>query len=242
MYEVQYVLYLLAHGNFLANFGKTLLTEFPTLVKQTVRIMDVVDKFGRKSAPSQTYEIQTAVGHRLARRHGIGRYILPRAGAAAYHDVAADAAKLMYQYVGADNGKIVHNDFSGNLRRITDDAPVAYANVMRHVHSFHQQVVAAHDGTAFCRCPAIDGNVLANGIVIPYLGRGFLTAELQVLRHGANHRAGKENIALADARPVKHGDTVHQDIVGTYHDILVYVTERANLATVADDGFRVNVR
>ena len=112
---------------------------------------------------------------------------------------------------------------------------------MRHVHTFHQQVIAAYDRLSLGRGAAIDGHILADSVVVAYLGGCFLAAEFQVLRHSADHGPRENHITLAHARSAQQGDAIHQAVVVAYHHILVNITEGADFTMLADRGFGMHI-
>ncbi len=72
------------------------------------------------------------------------RNVLSDAGAAAYHNVRADDAELMYCSHAADDDEIIQRHVTGQRRVVGQDAAVAKRTIVRHVGVDHQQVIAAH--------------------------------------------------------------------------------------------------
>ena len=57
--------------------------------------------------------------------------------AALYHTITAHMAELVHQYIGADDGIIVDDNFTRHFCRVANDTAVAYQGIVRHVHTFH---------------------------------------------------------------------------------------------------------
>ena len=108
---------------------------------------------------------------------------------------------------------------------------------MADVHAFHEQVVAAHHCATFGSRTAVDGHILADGIVVAHFGSGHFAAKFEVLGHGADHSSGEESIALTDARTAEQRHGVHQAVVVAQLDVGIDVAERSDLAVFADFGF-----
>ena len=149
--------------------------------------------------------------------------------------------KLVDEHTRTDDGKIVNHHLAGNLRTVADDAAAADEAVVPHVHPFHQQVVAPHDGAAFGSRAAVDGHIFADGIVVADFGRGLFTTKFQILRDGTNHSARKERVVVPHACAAQQRHRVHQMIVVANHHIGVDKTERADFAVVTNDGVGMNV-
>jgi hypothetical protein len=130
---------------------------------------------------------------------------------------------------------------TGELRLVTDDAIVVDNYIVTCMHTFHKEVVVAHNGLAFRGCTTVDGNILTNRIVVTNLSRSFLALELQVLRHSTNYGTGENSVVIAHTRTVKQGNTIHQLIVISDNYILIDVAERTNFAICSNDCLRVDV-
>ena len=102
---------------------------------------------------------------------------------------------------------------------------------------FHEEVVAAHHRASLGRGAAVDGHILADGIVVAHFGGGDFAAELKILRYCADHGTGEKGVALADARAAEQRHGVHQAVVVAQLDVGIDVAERSNLAVFADFGF-----
>ena len=169
------------------------------LVDDAVGIVDVFDEFVRKSAAAQTDEVDAGIGDGLTAGYDVGGDVFAESAAALYHDVASDAAELVHEHGSADDGVVVDDDLSGKLGGIADDTVVTDGGIVGHVDALHQQVVVAHYGAAFCGGAAVDGDVLADAVVVAYLGGGFLAPEFQILGHGSDDGAGEDFVVVADA-------------------------------------------
>ena len=112
---------------------------------------------------------------------------------------------------------------------------------MRHVHALHEEVVGADHGFAFGGRAAVDGHVLANGIVIADFGGSFFSLKFQVLRNSTDHCAGEHKVAVAHARAAQEGYAVHEAVACANHDVFVDVAEWSDFTALADNGFGVHV-
>ena len=150
-------------------------------------------------------------------------------------------AELVNEYTGTDNGRIINDDFACNFCGIAYDTLVAYNSIVSYMDTFHEEVVAAHYGTSLGSCAAVDGHILADGIVVAHFGSGFLAAKLEVLRDGTDNGSGEDGIAAAHACAAEQGDAIHQCVVVANDYVLVDKAEGANLAIFADDGLGMDV-
>ena len=112
---------------------------------------------------------------------------------------------------------------------------------MGNVYTLHQQVVAAYNGGAFRCRTARDGHILTYAVIVAYLTRGLLASVLKVLRLGGDARTGEYLVVVAYTSPAVYGDTILENVVITYHRVLVYEAERAYLIIVAELRLGVNV-
>ena len=87
-------------------------------------------------------------------------------------------AELVHQYIGADDGIIVDDNFTRHFCRVANDTAVAYQSIVGHVYTFHQEIVVADDGSAFGSCTAVDSYVFTYDIVVSDFSSAFLPSEL----------------------------------------------------------------
>ena len=231
----------MAGGYFLANLCDALFEEFAALVKEVVGLVNRVDGLAGETAAAQSDKVQTAIGHGVAGSHAVGRHVLSRARTSAHHHITADVAELVNEHGGTDDGEIVHDNLSSDFGSVANDTAIANQHIVGHVHALHEEVVAAHHGASLGSCAAVDGHVLADGIVVAHLGSGFLAAEFEVLRDGTDNGTGEYGVAAAHARAAEQGDAIHQRIVVANDNVLVNKAEGANLAVFADDGLGMDM-
>ena len=101
--------------------------------------------------------------------------------------------------LGADDGIVVYDNLACHFCGIADDATVADKGIVCNMYTFHQQVVAANDCLSFGSRTPVDCHVLADGIIIAYLGSSLFSPEFQVLRDSTDYSSGKDCIPVADA-------------------------------------------
>ena len=131
--------------------------------------------------------------------YDVRRYVFAEAASALYHAESAYVAELVHQYVGADDGIVVYDNLACHFCGIADDATVADKGIVCNMYTFHQQVVAANDCLSFGSRTPVDCHVLADGIIIAYLGGSLFSPEFQVLRDSTDYSSGKDCIPVADA-------------------------------------------
>ena len=206
------------------------------MVEKAVGIVDVLNGFGRKSAPTQTHEIDSGVADWLFSGENIRWNVLRSAAAALNHHERTDAAELVNQNGSGNDGKVIDNDLAGEFRRVADDATVANNAVVGDVHIFHQQVVGTHQSNPFRGRSTRNRYVFADGIVVTNLTSRNFTFEFQVLRLGRKTCARKNLVVRADSRTLIDGDAVLKHVVVANDDIAVDVAKRT------DDVARTELR
>lgn len=239
MNELEDVFNLRAHRYLLADFSETFFTQLAALIEQAVGVVDIFNQFGREAATAQANQVETAIGHWFACRHGERRNVLTCARTATNHYVATDMAELMHQNIGADDGEIVHHNLTGNLGGITNDTAAAHTYVVGHVHTFHQKVVAANDGATLGGSASIDGDVLTDGVVVADFCRGFFATEFQILRDGTNDRSREDNVVFPHTSSRQKRHTVHQAVSTADFNVLVDEAKRTDFTIIAE--FRLGV-
>ena len=109
---------------------------------------------------------------------------------------------------------IIDGYLAGELGAIADDDVVADDVVVGDVTPFHQQVARADDGLPLGGCAAVDGDILANLVVVADDGQRLLALELQVLRDGADDGSREEDVAIAASN---NPNELKQMLRGVYH-------------------------
>src|SRR5439155_17821319 len=97
-------------------------------------------------------------------------------------------------------------------------ASVADFAVVCHVRVDHEEVVAADARRPGLRGAAVDGDVLAEDVVIADLDAGGFAVVLEVLRAFAQDRAGVDDVAAAHFERATDGDLGPQDAGGADGD------------------------
>ena len=224
-------------ANLLNTFGK----ECRGVEENVVCGVQVVDDFGGESPSFESDKVESAICGGVACNHAEWWNVLRTFRSSADHNVASDAAELVYEYVCADDGEVVDYHFSGKLRSVADDASVSKEDVVCHVHTLHQQVVAADNGTSLGGSATVDGDILADDVVVADFGSGFFPAELKVLGNGTDDGSGENAVSVADTRPAEDGDGVHEHVVVADDHIGVDEAEGTDFAVLSDFRFRMDV-
>ena len=212
------------------------------LIDDAVCLMHLFNSFIGESATAQPDQVDSGIANGLFSCNNERRDIHRKAGAALNHDIAADAAELVHQDGGTDDGKVVDGDLAGELCRIADDTAASDDAVMGDMHVFHQQVVVAHNCCAFGSRSTGDGDVFSDRIVVTDFTNRVLASEFQVLRLGGDACARQNLIPVANARTIIDGNTVLEMIVVANNRVSVDETERANHIIFSKFRFRVHER
>jgi len=230
-----------SHGKLAADGSDGVSLRHTTLEDDAIGLVDGIDDLALEASTAQPYDVQTAVGGRVTRADGVGDDTLRRGCASAHHGISADAAELVDEYAGREDGMVVDGDFSGQFGGVSDDDIVANDDVVGDVTTFHKEVAAADYGLSFGGGATVDGDVLANLIIVTHDGQGLFAAELEILGDGADDGTGEDDVATADACAVEHGDAVHQGVVVANLYVLIDVAEGTDFYVLTYLGFGVNV-
>ena len=108
-YEINHVLHLWSHIDGFTYLLQRLGNTEVAVVDDAIGIVDVADEFGWEIATTQTYEVDAAIGYRLASSNHKRRNVHTGTSTTLNHRISTNAAELMYQYGCADDGVIVFN-------------------------------------------------------------------------------------------------------------------------------------
>lgn len=147
-YKLNDIFYFLAHWHLLPYGSYGLFGSEVALVDEAVGMVYVVYHLTAEASASQTHNVESGVCHRLATCHDERWYILAGACAALHHHVAAYAAELMHEHHSRDDGIVINDDLTSQLRGVAHDDAIAYRTVVSYMSILHDKVVAAHDGLA----------------------------------------------------------------------------------------------
>ena len=136
--EIEDICDFRCHGKLLADGGDGLGQGHAALVDDAVGFVDGVDDLALETATAQPHNVEAVVGSRMAGADGVGEHALWHACAAADHRVAADAAELVNQDAGREDGVVIDGDFAGELRAVADDDVVADDVVVGDVGALHE--------------------------------------------------------------------------------------------------------
>lgn len=235
--EVEYVLDLVGLRQFFLDHFEGVGQCESALENDSVGFVDGVDDVSLEAASTQSYDVEAAVCCRVACADCVGQYALWRACASAHHCIASDAAELVHEHAGREDGVVVDGHFSCELGAVADDDIVAYDVVVRDVAAFHEQVAASYYGLTLGCSASVDGYVLADLIVVANDGESVFAAELEVLGDTADDTSRMEDVAVSDACTIKDGYAVHQRVVVANLHTAVDVAEGAYFNVLANLGF-----
>src|SRR5262249_28194181 len=171
-------------------------------------MVDLLDALFAEAATLQAERVQT-VRTRLAGRGYFSKrqHVLSDHCAAAYIGMGADAHKLMHAAQRADYGPLLDGYVAGHGRAVDQHDAVSHHGIVADVRVGHEQGVTAHAGNSapFTR-PTVDGDALADDVVIPHLQACLLTPIADVLRLDADGAVREEAVVGADLRGTVNGD------------------------------------
>ena len=103
----------------------------------------------------------------------------------------------MDERTAADDGEIIHLHLAGKLGAVRHDDMIMQDTVVRHVAVSHDEVIIADDGLALAERTAMDGDELAEDVIVADESPGLFAVELQVLRDSADDGGGEDMAVLA---------------------------------------------
>ena len=114
--------------------------------------------------------------------------------------MAAETAELVHAAEGPHGGVVLDDHVPGQRGGVAEDEVVAQDTVVGDVHVGHQQVVVPDlSERPAARGAAVDGDELADAVVVADDDLAVLATELQVLRDEPQAGEGKDAVAAADA-------------------------------------------
>ena len=199
----------------------------------------------RRSSPDS---VQT-IGVGVPRGGGLGerQHVASDGRAAADKRVRSDANEVMDRAQRAHHRPLSDRDVASQGRGVGQNHVVADVAIVRDVGVSHHQGVAAHAGqSAALDGAAVDGDELANLVVVADFEPGRFAGVGQVLRRHADRAEGKEAIVCADPGRSFDGDVRNQVAafaqfdLRTDHAIRADLAGRMNLRARIDNGGGMN--
>ena len=136
---------------------------------------------------------------------------MPHGADAGHEAVAADGGEVVHGHRPGKRGMVVDVDVSAQQRGVGDDDVIAQLAIVGDVAAGHEEVVVADAGDAVLLFGgAVDGDALADDVVVAddHLGVGAAVAD--VLRLAADDHVGIEVVAAAEGDVAHQGDVVFQ--------------------------------
>src|SRR6266478_84228 len=177
----------------------------------------------------------------LGRRLREGQHVPRNGRTSADNGMRADTHEMVHRTKRADAGPVFNGNVPAERGGVGHDDMASNLAIMSDVSVGHDQVMVAdlREPAAFYRA-AIDGNELANLVVIAdFQARRFARVR-DVLRRQADRREREESIVDADLRRSFHGDVRHQVAALAQFDPRPNYAVGSDLAGGVNLGFGVN--
>ena len=157
--------------------------------------------------------------------HEEGGDIFTEALASPHHAEPSNPDELMEDRASSEHGTILNGDIAREQAVVGDDDPVADRGVVSEVDADHEKVVVANGGGTPLLCPAMDGDVFAQNIVIP-----------------DHHFAVGSRLEVEILRIATDDGTVTDGVAGTEKHMTPDHSPGLDLASLADDRPRLDDR
>lgn len=143
-------------------------------------------------------DVDASSGGGVAVNDHKGRHIAHDASKSGNHGVLAHAAELVYRTEAGDDGVVAYGDVACDGGIVREDGVAPDLALVGNMGIAQEEVVVADSSGSLRLGAAMDGDVLAKGIVIANVEVGLLALELQVLRPSAERGKGVGITALTD--------------------------------------------
>src|SRR5436190_15211904 len=199
-------------------------------VERAVGALESRDGLGREAAAFQSLTVDAVRARHVARRSDEGRQVLRQVRSHAGERVCADVHELVHQRGRTEDRPVADDDVAGELAGVGENGLVADLAVVREVHVGHDPVLVAQPRDAGIeRRAAVDGHVLADGVVVADLHAGVLAGVFLVLRRRAKRGEVEDLVAAADLQAaVEHHVRDDPGAIGDF-DRVADVAVRAQL-------------
>ena len=186
-------------------------------------------------APSlQTNRVQAAGRCWAAIHNHEWRHISDHTGKSCNHGMLADATELMHRTEARNDGMVTNRDVACDGGIIREDSVIPHLAFVSHVSVAEEKIVVADPGRRLGLGAAMNGHVLAEGVIIPDVEMGFFSGVFHVLR-ATTDSGERESLATLANRCVAldHDVTVQTRVISEGH-VLSDHAVRTNFATGAD--------
>src|SRR3990172_12801201 len=158
-----------------------------------------VDAIARETTPLESNSVDPVELRAIADGLGERQHILGSHRITADEGVGAHPAELMNAAVGADGRVVEDGDVPRERRGVREDDGISHDAIVGDVGIGHEQVAVADDRPSSPEGgPAVNGDELAEGVVVADLERRDLPLELEVLGLEPYRGEREDPVALAD--------------------------------------------
>src|SRR5579859_767732 len=170
--------------------------------------MNLPNPLFSKPPPLQPHRIQSismrpALGRSLRKRQHIPSNRRPPAN----KSVRPNPHKMMHRTQSPHRGPVSHRDMPAQSRRVRHNNVAPNLAIMRNMRIRHDQIVGAHPRTpSTLHRPPVDGDKLADHVMVADLQARRFARISNILRSHANRSESKEVIAQADLRRAANRD------------------------------------
>lgn len=169
-----------------------------------------------------------------------GGHVLAEFGATADHGEFADAAELVDGDVTAEDGVVFNEAMAGDGGEVGHDDVVTETGVVSDVGVGEEVVVGAEAGDAAILGGAMDGDALAEGVVVADFDAGEAAGPFEVLGFEADGGEGVDFVFEAETGVAADNDMGMEAAAGAEFDMFPNDAVGADLAGLADAGARMN--
>lgn len=242
LYEVEYVLDFVAHGDLLGNFDDSVFKAEVGRVNDAVRVGDVAQYAFGGIEMLQNNGVEAVVAGGITTEYNIRRYIFLYAAATLHEREAAYVDALLDDGTTALDGVVIYFTLAGYADTDADNTIIMDDDVVADVHLVHEEVVVTNGcGTVGMDAAGYD-YVFADTVVIANDNVGGGTFyEVEVLRRCADNGILVDDVATTHGRTFKDTGMGHDNAVVTDTYALFDVSKRFDLHIIAKLGCGVYV-
>ena len=183
------------------DFGARFVQQQVFAVEVVVAALDAGDVLSAEVVAFQAFEVDAGDARGRFDDERVRRNVLFDPGAVADHGVGADAHELVHHRRPAHDDVVFDVDVAGEDDVVGEGGVVTDDAVVREVDVGHDPVAVAEDGLAdVLHRAAVEGNELADGVVVADFEGGVFAAVFFILRDSAERSEGEDVVVFADAR------------------------------------------